>query len=100
MPAASDRHICSRIAFVGVRNRGLVFASARGNDPFLAILYHMRVPTFAVDRQTAIVVLRNASSRMTQPPPQNRWARTSPGSSVDLGSAVRLPTPQPMIWPQ
>src|ERR1700733_265203 len=99
-PDTRDNPICVRIALVGVLYWGSTLASALGNDPFLAIRYHMRVPTFAVARQTAIVVFRKASSRMTQPPPQNRWASTRPGSSADLGRAVRLLTPQPMIWPQ
>jgi hypothetical protein len=43
---------------------GLTFASGFGNDPLRAIPYHIRVPTFAVARQTAIVVFRNARRRI------------------------------------
>src|SRR5260370_5294052 len=89
-PETRARASCTRIAFVGVFYLGSTFASADGNDPPLAIRYHMRVPTFAVARQTAIVVFRNASSRIHQAPPQNLCASRSEEHTSELQSHLNL----------
>src|SRR5215469_5364912 len=99
-PETMDSASWTSIALVGVWYFGLTFASGFGSDPPLAIRYHIRVPTFAVARQTAITVLRNASSKIHQTPPQNLCASTRPGRSDDPGSELSLLTPQPRIWPQ
>src|SRR5579859_26064 len=99
-PETRARASWTKIAFVGVLYLGLTFVSAWGNDPPLAIRYHIRVPTFAVARQTAMVVFRKASSRIHQAPPQNRCASTRPGRSDAVGRLASLLTPQPRIWPQ
>src|ERR1700684_2898825 len=99
-PEIRDRASCIKIAFVGVLYLGSTLARADGSDPPLAIRYHIRVPTFPVARQTAMVVFRNASSKIHQAPPQNRCASTRPGRSAEVGRPLSLLTPQPRIWPQ
>src|ERR1700722_13146253 len=99
-PAIRDRASWTKIALVGVLYLGLTLPSADGSDPPLAIRYHMRVPTFPVARQTAMVVFRNARSKIHQAPPQNRCASTRPGRSADVGRPPSLLTPQPGIWAQ
>src|SRR5260370_37848530 len=61
-PETRARASCTRIACVGVLYLGSTFASAVGNDPPLATLDHMRIPTFAGARRAAIAGLKNSSS--------------------------------------
>src|SRR6266508_6052917 len=100
MPLASARHSCSRIALVGVLKVGWTLASAFGNEPLRAIPYHMRVPTFAVARQTASVEVKKAARISHHAPPQSLCARDRPGSSSELIRLSTLSTPNPVITPQ
>src|SRR2546426_3144359 len=87
------------MALLGVLCSGCTLARALGNEPLLAMLYHIRVPTFAHAMQTAATLLRNANRMMIQPAPQTRCASARAGTGVALTTASAS-FPNPVITPQ
>ena len=84
---------------VGVLWTGCSFASAFGNEPLLAMLYHIRVPTLAHATHTAATLLRNASMTIHQRSPHTRWASPMAGRTGESTIAVAS-LPKPVMTPQ
>src|ERR1700730_2107896 len=82
-PLPSARPICARMAFTGVLYLDTL-ANARGKEPLRPMPYHMRVPTFAVARQTAKTEEANATRIIHHTAPQSLCASARPGRSEDL----------------
>ena len=87
------------MALVGVLCSGCNLARAFGKDPLRAMLYHMRVPTFAQAMHTAATLLRNANRMMNQRSPQTRWASPRAGRTGELTTASAS-LPKPVMTPQ
>src|SRR5882724_11000002 len=98
-PSTTDRMSCAVTALVGVLRVGWTWPKDFGSTPARPMLYHMRVATFWQARLAPRTDVIMASKVSHHPPPQTRWAITSPGTSADVFRFGRSSTPQPITWP-
>src|SRR5437667_3197457 len=99
-PSTADRTSCIVTAAVGVFLTGWTRPNAAGSTPLRPIPNHMRVATFWQARLAPNTDVNMAISANHHTAPQTRCAMTSAGSSGDVGSLLRLLTPQPITCPQ
>src|SRR5258706_8563616 len=99
-PDTAESTNCIVTAAVGVFLPGWTRPKVAGSTPLRPIPNHMRVATFWQARLAPNTDVNMAISANHHTAPQTRCAMTSAGSSGDVGSLLRLLTPQPITWPQ